>query len=182
MDHSNFPQLNINESRIIDGKLHLQIDFLSVNKWVSEKEWIFIIINEGELVSGDLSNVDLKAMTGKFISTIDYEDARFIKLGIYSYLDSYWGERAFIVLSTEFKWVETVFLPNLKYKDDHDECHICWATIPSKSNIVYMQSYFNDRLLPQLMGPPRICMNCYNNYVLKKDLSFIETDKFNSSL
>jgi len=67
MDHSNFPQLNINESRIIDGKLHLQIDFLSVNKWVSEKEWIFIIINEGELVSGDLSNVDLKAMTGKFI-------------------------------------------------------------------------------------------------------------------
>jgi hypothetical protein len=177
MDHSKFPKLEIKESLIIDDKLHLQINFMSGNKWVGEKEWIFIIINEGELISGDLCNVDLKAMTGTFISSIDYEDATFVESKVYSYLDYYWGERAFIVLSTEFKWVETVFVPNLKYRDDHDECHVCWATIPSEKSSFYMQSYFNDRLLPQLMGPPRICMNCYKNYVLKKDLSFIVIDK-----
>ena len=46
---------------------------------------------------------------------------------------------------------------------EHEHCDICMATISNNKNIVYMKSNNDDN----------ICLDCFENYILKKNIDFI---------
>ena len=77
-------------------------------------------------------------------------------------LDSYWGDRADLVLGTRpadwspERWDDPA---------DHDHCAICWSTIGISGDRNFFRNAHHDDFC---------CVRCYNAYVLPRKLDFIE--------
>lgn len=105
----------------------------------------------------------------------------------YWYLDGYWGERAELVFNNNYKWEKKLFEKydclnfdnkmrqlksdeeRIKYKDnlvqngwDHEHCEICLESILENN----VPGFRNEENM-------WVCINCYENYLEKKDLGFI---------
>jgi len=74
-------------------------------------------------------------------------------------LDVYWGERAIVCLNSALTWNEKTWIDPA----DHDHCFLCWATISATEGSLYFDS--SDIEVA--------CENCFQQHVVKKDLSFL---------
>ena len=102
----------------------------------------------------------------------------------YLYLDGYYGERAILAYSDTKKWIKIIFkksdavkIPGgcrkIKLNEkvskgmliidgwDHEHCNICWAKIDESSPNCFFNNF------------DFLCEDCFNNFVIKKDLGFI---------
>jgi hypothetical protein len=155
-----FPRLRIANKTVRGGRPYLDIDLIS-QLWVGENYYGDILIDYDHVVEGKFFQVRFDVMKCRFVCENEYEDSSFIlEERVYPYLDGYWGERAEIVLSSRI-WEKAQFIEKPNW--DHDHCRICWATIDVHENTTYMKSNLEEE----------ICTNCYENYVMKKDLSFV---------
>jgi len=180
MSKKKFPTLKVVRSTGVDGRLRLEIELISITKSIGEQYWLYILLPDEKIIEGRLSDVDLKGMKCNFTSEIAGIDIE-IKPGIYEYLDGYWGERAAIVLDSRRIWNKVFFKPRDAIKTmlqsgdqklvkdgwDHEHCCVCWATISRNEQSCYMVSDKKDCL----------CLSCYENYVAKKDLSFVNVEQ-----
>jgi hypothetical protein len=87
------------------------------------------------------------------------------------------GERALIALDRTLDWQQLTFEPRdaiKTYPDggkeeidggwDHEHCAICWATISSHENPVFMKSSQDDC----------VCLACFRKHVEPRNIDFIE--------
>lgn len=77
-------------------------------------------------------------------------------------LDSYWGERAELVLDTARKWQKLLY-----EKTDHDHCSICWQTLGQGGQ---PDGYVSEEAT-------WICFRCYESFVEPRSLDFIPRPK-----
>ena len=79
----------------------------------------------------------------------------------YEVLDSYWGERAELVLNTQPDgWA----VREWNDPEDHEHCAICWATVSVESNARY---HWHAGLRTAC------CSRCHDSYVMRRSLAFV---------
>ncbi len=77
-------------------------------------------------------------------------------------MGGYWGGLAELVFDTRLEWREDRWSD----PDDHDHCWICWATIATTENREHFVATPTSE---------RVCKPCYQAFVSKRSLGFLET-------
>jgi hypothetical protein len=158
--------------------------------WVGERHLGNLLLPEGRFVRGRYLNVDLHSLSAAFVPTMADELALLEDGHTYRRLDSYWGERAALVLDHQRQWSEQRFEPvdAVAYKRaadtlvgkatnqdvpeggtlikggwDHEHCEICWEKISPQTEPVGMFSEPDHW----------ICCKCYEKFVVPRSLDFI---------
>ena len=159
-----FPKFSINKVFKIEEKVELvgtvSSDSFKNEKWIEDK-WLGFLRKNNLFIYGRWHKQD---ENWKFV--IKPEDT----LGINFFegeeldaIDGYWGERVELIFDENICWKEA----NYKAQNDHNHCFFCWATISEVENKKYMLA--NERI--------GVCMSCYENYVIPKNLDFIVVPK-----
>jgi len=146
-------------------------------RWVGEGHIAYLCFGGNKFVEGKFRNVRRFRKIVSFAFK-DPDLAPEIKPGeSIRYFDSYWGERALIVLDRSLDWQEISFEPRDAIKTfhdgtkeeipggwDHEHCAICWATISQKENQDFMKSSQDDC----------VCLACFHNHVEPRNIDFIK--------
>ena len=105
---------------------------VAAETWVGDRR-IGYLIDRSQVVRGRWH-----AQGDEWVFTSDSADlARFAEHDECELIDSYWGERAELVLTTESsRWSERRWTR----EDDHDHCAICWANISLVDCVEYWQA------------------------------------------
>ena len=152
------PKLKIDSITNDAGKIYVLCQINTIEcvgqKWIDDNYIGYLKIGN-QLISGRWHFVDDK--TWKFDINEKFENLPFSSGDTIECIDGYYGERAEIIFNSNIKWEKQIFDDT----NDHDHCAICWTTIyPEKE---YMSSGAEDN----------VCLDCYDNYVRPKSLSFI---------
>lgn len=158
--------------------------------WLGERHLGNLLLPDGGFVGGRFLNVDLHSLTAAFVPTMADQLALLTDGQTYRRFDSYWGERAILVLDRQRQWSERRFeaVDAVAYKRtgatlvgiaesqnlpegatlihggwDHEHCDICWEKISPQTDAVAM---FSE---PDYW----ICRKCYEKFVVPRSLDFI---------
>ena len=169
------------DSPSFEGVFDVEIDM--------RKGWYCYFIScDGKVIEGKCDAYDPVTKNSTF-KPEDGQDVSYLKTGeTYSYLDSYWGERAALVLDESLEWSRVEFVPQdavewrnehglrhwakvggsstgelLKGGWDHEHCEICWETISQHDQ---KHGYVNQH-------DQWVCEQCYSKKVGPKRISFI---------
>jgi hypothetical protein len=145
--------------------------------------WIVTIcVNQNEFIKGKFSEINSQ----NFQATIDvsnlYSQGYLVVGKDYPLLDGYWGDLVELVFNNSITWKQVKFEHHdstAHYPDgkveiikggwDHEHCQICSQTISTfekDNNYGYVNQ--DDNWL---------CESCYQRYVLKKSLDFINLNQ-----
>jgi hypothetical protein len=140
----------------------LSSDSYKGEKWVDDK-WLGFIVEDNRFIYGRWHKLE---DNWKFvIKPEEIFEANFYEGQELSAVEGYWGERIELIIDKNTIWKQTVY--KAANNDDHDHCFFCWATINEYENNKYMLA--NERIA--------VCLNCYENYVVKESFDFIVVPK-----
>ena len=185
LPHLTVVSLKKEEDRIL---VECKLDSL---KWVGDNHRTYLFF-AGNLVEGRFRKLN-EPLKKVFFEPAETDSIPLIKKGqSWQYIDYYWGNMVAIVLDESLKWESKEFAASdavvtekrgdsvaafreLLPEDDnealevikggweHEHCDICGFTISESENPVYMATAQEDML----------CLECYDNFVVKKSLDFI---------
>jgi len=86
-----------------------------------------------------------------------------------SILDCYWGERVRLVYEKSLNWEKQTWTAQ-----GHDHCAICWESIGALPNSAkhYAATGHDD---VRFHSTERSCIKCYEEHILRNDISFVPT-------
>jgi len=144
-----------------------------------EPGWIVTIcVRENKFMRGRLSEINLQTFQIN-IEVSDLASQNDLAIGVnYPLLDGYWGDLAELVLNVALVWQKVKFEPrdsSIHHPDgttetsqdgwDHEHCRICSQNI-SMLEADNKYGYVNQ-------NDDWLCESCYQKYVLRKSLDFI---------
>jgi hypothetical protein len=131
----------------------------------------YIYVGNGRFIRGRFVVADPIQHTCDFLCEDPTVRGRLQEGASYPYLDSYWGDRAELVLDEGRTWQEAEFQPYdaistrgevLPGGWDHEHCSICWETIGCGGQAAGFVS-----------GDDWVCGECYRRFVVPKSLDFV---------
>jgi hypothetical protein len=141
-----------------------------------------LVVGETRLVWGEFRDVDVALRTATF-QIRELSELRYLEVGrAYTYLDSYWGVRAQLVMNASHVWHLVEFAPRDAVESpgkggadstpaalvpggwDHEHCEICGEKIGRAGQ---EDGYVNETDL-------WVCRRCYDQFVSRRSLEFID--------
>lgn len=165
-----------------------------------EEHWCCLVVAGQGVVWGSFESLESDTQTVAFRAQTDQDLTGLVVGESYVYLDSYWGERAEVVLNRTATWSKTKFLARdaIEYvRDgqrlqteatddaptggrivpgawDHEHCAVCWFTISSEMSGWVSYAFPAHR---RVANDEWVCLECYEKYVKPGSLAFVQIGK-----